>query len=305
MMSPATTWSFYDYNARRRSLKRGRAEGGREGGRETKEKDQRYSSPGRSCCSGARERGRGRPSSSPRTSRAPRRHARCIRSVASLTPRTRHRIVSSPSFLVAANLWQPENPKYLPEPGGHSKTSMGSRSPCSEMEEARASTLSSSSAREPASGLLMAASGRSTILALGGVEARSALLASSDQPKAASAACAAVQVRGPSRPVSRSSSPPSAPPPPPPRSGLSWPSLGPPSLLGAVGRGLRGRYRLDTSGEGEGRGRRGVRDSLIVGLYRMPRTFRAETFGEKMSGISLAFFLSKTKARSLCLLNAL
>ena len=37
MMSPATTWSFYDYNVRRRSLKRGRAEGGREGGREGNE----------------------------------------------------------------------------------------------------------------------------------------------------------------------------------------------------------------------------------------------------------------------------
>ena len=197
-------------------------------------------------------------------------YARCMRSVASLTPRTRHRIVSLPSFLIAANLWHPEKPKYLPDPGGHSSTSMGSLCPLSAIDAARASTLSSSSAREPASGLLMALRGRSRMRALRGAEARSALLASSDQPKAASAACAVVQVRGSRRfpsvaGVSSRSEPSLASPPP--RAGLSWPLFGP-SLLGGVRKGLEKRDRLNPpSEEGEGRGRRrGASACLIVRL---------------------------------------
>lgn len=196
--------------------------------------------------------------------------ARCIRSVASLTPRTRHLIVSLPSFRIAANRWQPEKPQYLPDPGGHSSTSIGSRCPFSEIEAARASTLSSSSAREPASGLRMALRGRSTIRALRGVEARSCLLASSDQPKAASAACAVVQVRGSGRRFFSSAAAcvffPSSSLAPPPHADLSWPLLGPWLLVG-VRNDLEKRECLDPP-EGRERRRCGASASLIVRWFR-------------------------------------
>ena len=95
--------------------------------------------------------------------------------------------------------------------------------------------------------------------ALAGVEARSALLASLDQPKAASAACAVVQVRGSTwrwlfSAAAEVAFPSFASPCSPPVPDLSWPLLGP-SLLGGVENGLEMRERLDPSGEGEMIGR--------------------------------------------------